>query len=145
MQAALALLEGTSGIGVLADAVAQRVLASLRAAEQVLPAQPNTTASVNIITVGSLSIDEDRHEVFVDGKLIDSVKPQEFRFLRLLALNAGRVLKRPQILELAWPEDAYLTVDERVVDVIVSRLRKRLGNGVKIRCVPRMGYKLVDR
>jgi DNA-binding response OmpR family regulator len=140
----LSPLEGTEAFDALADAVAARVLASLQASkpDNVIPL--NAPRS-KVITVGRLTIDEDRFEVFVDGVLVEGIKPQEFRLLRLLAINAGRVLNRPQILELAWPDDAYLTHDERVVDVMVHRLRKRLQDRASIRCVPRTGYKLVDR
>ncbi len=48
----------------------------------------------------------------------------EFRLLSVLADNAGRVLSRDVLLEHVWDHDYY--GDERLVDVHVRRLRKKL-------------------
>jgi two-component system, OmpR family, alkaline phosphatase synthesis response regulator PhoP len=48
----------------------------------------------------------------------------EFDLLAALARHAGRVLSREQLIEQVWGYDYY--GDERVVDVHVGRLRKKL-------------------
>ncbi|WP_460709684.1 response regulator transcription factor [Nocardioides dilutus] len=48
----------------------------------------------------------------------------EYRVLSVLADNAGRVLSRSSLLEHVW--DAGFFGDERIVDVHVRRLRKKL-------------------
>ena len=48
----------------------------------------------------------------------------EFRLLSVLAENAGRVLSRSSLLEHVW--DRGFFGDERIVDVHVRRLRKKL-------------------
>lgn len=48
----------------------------------------------------------------------------EYRLLAVLAENAGRVLSRPSLLEHVWDEGFF--GDERIVDVHVRRLRKKL-------------------
>ena len=48
----------------------------------------------------------------------------EYRLLSVLADNAGRVLSRTSLLEHVW--DTGFFGDERIVDVHVRRLRKKL-------------------
>jgi DNA-binding response OmpR family regulator len=48
----------------------------------------------------------------------------EFRLLSVLADNAGRVLSRSALLEHVWDQGFF--GDERIVDVHVRRLRKKL-------------------
>ena len=48
----------------------------------------------------------------------------EFRLLSVLAENAGRVLSRSSLLEHVWERGFF--GDERIVDVHVRRLRKKL-------------------
>ena len=65
----------------------------------------------------------------------------EFKLLAHLAKNPERVLSRDQLLVAVWGNDA--TVLERVIDVHVCLLRKKLGNYSKaIKAVPGFGYKL---
>ena len=62
---------------------------------------------------------------------------KEFEILNLLASNPGRVFSRDEIIAKVW-EDNVIVVD-RVVDVNITRLRKKLGNiGNKI--ITRSGY-----
>jgi DNA-binding response OmpR family regulator len=48
----------------------------------------------------------------------------EFRLLSLLAENAGRVLSRRALLEQIWSRDFF--GDERIVDVHIRRLRRKI-------------------
>ena len=62
---------------------------------------------------------------------------KEFEILNLLASNPGRIFSRDEIIAKVW-EDNVIVVD-RVVDVNITRLRKKLGNiGNKI--ITRSGY-----
>lgn len=49
--------------------------------------------------------------------------PKEFNVLSLLMRNLGRVFPRSEILRLVWGDDYY---DERTVDVMIGRLRKKI-------------------
>ena len=49
----------------------------------------------------SLRLDFDRHEIWVDGKLI-SLRPTEYRLLYYLVQNAGWVVSHDQILTNVW-------------------------------------------
>lgn len=100
-------------------------------------------ASEPVISVGPLTIDTARHEVRLNGTLLD-LKPQEFALLAIMAKRPGQVFTREQLLDLAWPSDAGLDVTDRNVDVQVCKLRRHLGRDVRIRTVPKVGYKVED-
>ena len=53
------------------------------------------------LCVAGLELDEDGHEVRRDGAPI-ALTPTEFRLLRFLMINAGRVLSKRQILDHVW-------------------------------------------
>ncbi len=64
---------------------------------------------------------------------------REFRLLELLVRNRGKVVTRQNILDAVWGEDAFVT--DRVVDVYVAHLRKKLGHrGRWIVTVRGVGY-----
>jgi DNA-binding response OmpR family regulator len=71
----------------------------------------------------------------------------EFRLLSVLADNAGRVLSRGSLLENVW-EHGYFG-DERIVDVHVRRLRKKIetepGSPSILVTVRGLGYRLDTR
>jgi len=93
-----------------------------------------------------LRIDFKSYEVTVDGRTI-SLSPTEFRLLRFLSRNPGRVYSREQILDRVWGDEAF--VEPRTVDVHVRRLRaqieKDLNSPNYIVTVRGAGYKFVDR
>lgn len=69
--------------------------------------------------------------------------PTEFRLLRHLLQNPGRVFSREQLLDAVWGRDVY--VEPRTVDVHIRRLRKALNDGNEtdlIRTVRSAGYAL---
>ena len=51
--------------------------------------------------------------------------PTEFRLLRFLMANPGRVFNRAQLLDKVWGDHVF--IEERTVDVHVRRLRQALG------------------
>lgn len=71
----------------------------------------------------------------------------EYRLLSVLAENAGRVLSRSSLLEHVW-EGGFFG-DERIVDVHVRRLRKKLeldpGTPRTLVTVRGLGYRLDTR
>ena len=62
----------------------------------------------------------------IDGQLLD-LTTTEFDLLEILLRNAGKVVTRDQLSEAALGRDA--APFDRSVDVHLSRLRKKLGNG----------------
>jgi two-component system response regulator RstA len=98
----------------------------------------------NSLVCGRIRIDLASREVYVDGKRID-LTSTEFDLLALLAKRAGRVQRRSAIVEELRGID-FNSID-RSVDVIVSRLRRKLGEDPVsprlIKTIRSVGYVLV--
>lgn len=61
-------------------------------------------ASAGVIRLGALTVDLDRYSVTRSGEPI-SLTPLEFRLLRVLAENAGKVCSHQLLLDRVWGED----------------------------------------
>ena len=82
------------------------------------------------------------HRVRRNGREVH-LGPTEFRLLRHLLENQGRVFSREQLLDMVWGRDVY--VEPRTVDVHIRRLRKAINNDKEndlIRTVRAAGYAL---
>ena len=75
------------------------------------------------LSVGDLSMELLKHEIFRAGKKID-LQPREFSLLEYLMRNTGRVVSKTMILEHIWDYDFDPQTD--VVDVLVCRLRSKV-------------------
>ena len=75
------------------------------------------------LTFADLELDEDAHEVRRAGTPID-MTPTEYRLLRYLLVNAGRVLTRSQILDHVWQYD--FGGDGTVLETYISYLRRKI-------------------
>ena len=64
-----------------------------------------------------------RMEVHRSGQMVP-LGPKEFRLLSILIERPGQVFSRAQLLDLVWGHGVY--VEERTVDVHLSRLRKAI-------------------
>ncbi|MEV6523580.1 response regulator transcription factor [Longispora sp. NPDC051575] len=84
-----------------------------------------TEAATGRIRVGDLELDEDSHEVRRAGRLV-ALSPTEFRLLRYLMLNAGRVVSKSQILDRVWSHE--YDGEANIVELYVSYLRKKVDN-----------------
>lgn len=94
------------------------------------------------IEIGTLLIDLDAKQVFINGEPIDLTK-KELEILILLARDPSKVFSREEILDRVWREDVF--VMERTIDVHITRIRKKLrGSGIKIINRSGFGYCLVE-
>lgn len=90
---------------------------------------------------GVLEIDFSKVEALVKGSAAE-LTSKEFELLKALALSAGKVLSREELLSKAWGMDAALEIETRTVDVHVGTLRKKLGReGWRIVTVKNYGYR----
>ena len=98
-------------------------------------------ASVSLLSVGDLSVDEDAHEVFRAGDRIE-LTATEFELLRYLMRNPRRVLSKAQILDRVWDYD--FGGQAHVVELYISYLRKKIdvGREPMIHTVRGAGYVL---
>lgn len=95
-----------------------------------------------VVQVGPLVIDPDRHKVEINKKEIP-VTYTEFRILRMLASNPGRAFSRQYIVEQVRGDSQAVT--ERIVDVQMVSLRKKLGDwGDWIETVRGIGYRFKE-
>jgi two-component system OmpR family response regulator len=79
----------------------------------------------NVLALADLELDQDAHRVTRAGQTV-TLSPTEFKLLRYLLLNAGRVLTRAQILDHVWHYD--FDGDASVVETYMSYLRRKLDN-----------------
>ena len=97
------------------EEVVARVRAILRRA--------NGEAPSSVLRFSDLEMDEDAHVVRRRGVSVD-LSPTEYKLLRYLLINAGRVVTRAQILDHVWEYD--FGGEATVVETYVSYLRKKL-------------------
>jgi DNA-binding response OmpR family regulator len=98
-----------------------------------------------IIKNKDLVIDNRKKQVFLNKQQID-VSPKEYRLLKYLTENKGKVLSRNAILNHVWGYDSY--VIDRNVDVYIGYLRKKLKQKEReglIKTVPSFGYMMMNK
>jgi two-component system OmpR family response regulator len=98
------------------DEVVARIQAILRRTK-------SAEAEPAVIDAGPVVINQDAHEVSVEGTLVD-LSPTEYKLLRFLVMNADRVLTKAQILDHVWEYD--FNGDMGIVESYVSYLRKKI-------------------
>ncbi|WP_129338663.1 response regulator transcription factor [Cellulomonas endophytica] len=77
----------------------------------------------NLLTYADLELDDDSHEVRRAGVPVE-LSPTEFKLLRYLMLNPGRVLSKSQILDHVWQYD--WGGDANIVESYISYLRRKV-------------------
>ncbi len=84
---------------------------------------PLDDAASNVLRYADLELDDDSHEVRRAGQEIE-LSPTEFKLLRYLMVNAGRVLSKTQILDHVWQYD--WGGDANIVESYISYLRRKV-------------------
>ena len=96
-----------------------------------------------LLNAGPVTLDLTRHKVTLKGKPIE-LTLVEFKLLNYLISNKGKVLSRDEILSNIWLNEVY--VIDRVVDVHINSLRKKLGEeSYLIETVRGIGYTFKER
>ncbi len=92
---------------------------------------------------GQLTIHYDQRRVAVGGQPVQ-LTPTEYELLRVLSVNAGRVVTHESLLRQAWGARHRGAPDPKLVRAVVKRLRSKLGddaaNPVYIRNERGVGY-----
>ena len=99
------------------DELTARIEAILRRTQESPPG--------NVLTLADLSLDEDAHVVTRNGVSVH-LSPTEYRLLRYLLINRGRVLSKSQIMASVWDYD--FDGDGGVVETYIGYLRRKLDN-----------------
>jgi two-component system OmpR family response regulator len=100
----------------------EEVVARIRAVLRRTHGGSETTVD-SALVVGDLRLDEDSHEVH-RGDVNIELSPTEFKLLRYLMLNAGRVVSKTQILDHVWDYDWSGEVG--IVESYISYLRRKI-------------------
>ena len=94
-----------------------------------------------VISVGNLRVDLDKHLVRVNDKPVE-MTTKEFELLTALLQAKGRVLSREVLLNRVWGLEQSLEIETRTVDVHVGQLRKKLKSEAKrLLTVKDVGYR----
>ena len=100
-----------------------RMRAALRRHPSEVPPVEMAVAGDDVVSVGDVSLDHQRHEVVIRGEEV-RLPLKEFELLAILLENAGRVLTRDTLIERVWGAD-YVG-DTKTLDVHVKRLRAKV-------------------
>ena len=97
----------------------------------------------NVIDNGSLSLNLDEKQIYVDGEPV-KLTATEYRIIELLMRNRGRVFSAEEIYERVWKEPAFAT--ENTVMVHIRRIREKIEIDTKnpkyLKVVWGIGYKM---
>ena len=104
---------------------------------------PTPDDGLNVLEVGEIRLDLDRHECTVRGEEV-ALPLKEFGLLHLLLVNAGRVVTRDTLIDRVWGYD-YVG-DTKTLDVHIKRLRSRIeldpSKPMLITTIRGLGYRL---
>ena len=99
-----------------------------------------TQKEVELLTLGHITIDLDKHEVLANGVVV-SLTQREFELLTYLVRKKGHVCTRNQIIEDVW--DIHFDYDTGVIDVFINAIRKKLNLKIEqdyIKTIRGVGY-----
>ncbi|MBN3931517.1 response regulator transcription factor [Streptomyces verrucosisporus] len=98
-----------------------------------------TRGGASVLRMGGLAVDPAARRVTLDGSEV-ALTAKEFAVLEYLAVRAGEVVSKSEVLEHVW--DFAYEGDVNIVEVYVSALRRKLGSAA-IATVRGAGYRLV--
>lgn len=118
-----------------------RITAVIRRA-RMLPPNLQVSEAARLIGFGNWRLDTSARHLLDETGTVYPLSGGEFRLLRVFIDHPQRVLSRDQLLNLTQGRDAELF--DRSIDLLVSRLRQRLGDGAReqtfIKTVRSEGY-----
>ncbi|MGH9259442.1 MAG: response regulator [Acidimicrobiales bacterium] len=97
----------------------------LLARVEALGRRPKAIASP-VMKLADLELDTASREVRRGGRLVE-LTPKEYAVLEYLMRHQGRVMSRTLITEYAW--DYHFDPGTNIVDVVITRLRKKIDQG----------------
>jgi DNA-binding response OmpR family regulator len=88
-----------------------------------------------------ITVDVNRHRVFVDGRNADLTN-KEFELLTSLISNQGETISRRELVDAVWADDQDEAPNDRTIDVHIRRLRSKIaGYEDIIRTIRGGGYR----
>jgi len=98
-------------------------IAELMARVRVVLRRHGNNSDSSKLSLADLELDDEAHEVRRNGHVVELTNT-EYRLLRYLLINAGRVLTRSQILDHVWHYD--FGGDASVLETYISYLRRKV-------------------
>ena len=124
---------------------ARELLARIRAVlrrTRMLPPNMAAPEPARLLAFGDWRLDTTARHLLDAGDAVVALSGAEYRLLRVFLSHPQHVLTRDQLLNLTQGREAE--VFDRSIDLLVSRLRQRLGDGVRepryIKTVRNEGY-----
>lgn len=116
------------------------VIARIQAVLRRVNAESRSTPTLR---VADLELDEEAHEVRRAGRLVD-LSPTEFRLLRYLMVNHGRVLTKARIRDQVWDYDfgGGISVVEKGISQLRAKIEGTASEPHLLRTVRGVGYVL---
>lgn len=105
--------------------------------------KPMDSVTQKEFKIGTLTFDPEKQIMQQEDGTIIKLTTKESELLRMLAINANKVMERNIALKAIWNDDNYFNA--RSMDVYITKLRKHLKEeeGVEIINVHGKGYKLI--
>jgi two-component system response regulator RegX3 len=119
----------------------RELVARIRAVSRRTSARAEPSAVVGAQRVGTMEIDRRTHRITVDGTEIP-LTPREFELVQYLAVDAGAVCTREQIMDDVW--DSHWFGPTKTLDVHVAAIRRKLGDPRWIETVRGVGFRLTE-
>ncbi|MGH9078006.1 MAG: response regulator [Acidimicrobiales bacterium] len=120
----------------------RELVARMRAVLRRAPPGGDEPANPDVLHVGEVRLDPERHEVHLRGSPVP-LPLKEFELLEVLMSNAGRVLTRDTLIDRVW--GPHYVGDTKTLDVHVKRLRGKIEDDparpLRITTIRGLGYK----
>jgi two-component system response regulator RegX3 len=120
----------------------RELVARMRAVLRRAPKHDELLSSGDVLEVGDVRLDPERHEVVVRGVEV-ALPLKEFELLELLLDNAGRVVTRDVLIDRVW--GPHYVGDTKTLDVHIKRLRAKVEDDppqpTRITTIRGLGYR----
>lgn len=83
----------------------------------------NIVGSQDKVNCNEFILDLSKSTIEQDGKIIELTK-NEFRILKYLVQNRGKIVSREEIMECLWEDESF--IDDNTLTVNITRLRNKL-------------------
>jgi two-component system response regulator QseB len=119
-------LKHNSSIGLGITAEGPCILLRFSVSNETVPIMVSPKERREVRPVEWLRVDEEKKEVWVDGKPI-ALSRKEYNLIRLLNHYAGKVCLKDDIISAVWPEvQDTVGVTDATLDQLIHRLREKI-------------------
>ncbi|MEM9157709.1 MAG: response regulator transcription factor [Verrucomicrobiota bacterium] len=110
--------------------------------EAILKRTKKAEEDIEVLEVNGIRMDVGQHKVVVNTEMVE-LTATEFRLLKLLMQECGKVQTRESLLQRVWNYEN--DIETRTVDTHMRRLREKLGDEASwLETVRGVGYRMVE-